>query len=78
MIKIDKNIPFPNGKSDRKYPLIEMEVGDSFFIPCKEEDEKRIRASIYTSARRNKLTTSHKRKYTTRKVDGGLRTWRTN
>lgn len=34
MIKIDKGIDIPKGKSGRKekYPLNEMEIGDSFFV----------------------------------------------
>lgn len=31
MFKIDKNIPLP--KSRNNYPLGDMEIGDSFFIP---------------------------------------------
>jgi hypothetical protein len=30
MIKIDKQIPIPNGRN--KYPFAEMEIGDSFFV----------------------------------------------
>ena len=34
MIKIDKGIPIPPKISAKsKYPLSEMEVGDSFFVP---------------------------------------------
>ncbi len=35
-IKIEKNVPFPvpvKGAPNKKYPLGEMEVGDSFFAP---------------------------------------------
>lgn len=34
MIKIEKGIPIPPGAGGwRKYPLGEMEIGDSFFAP---------------------------------------------
>ena len=34
MIEIEKNIPIPEKRyKKRKYPVLEMEVGDSFFAP---------------------------------------------
>jgi hypothetical protein len=33
MIKIDKDVPMPNGGKRAKYPLGEMEIGDSIFVP---------------------------------------------
>lgn len=37
MIKIEKNVPLPLGAgaggSNKKYPIEEMQVGDSFFAP---------------------------------------------
>lgn len=32
-IKIDKGIPMPSFSGKRKYPWLEMEVGDSFLFP---------------------------------------------
>jgi len=32
-IKIDRNVPAPEFKGNRKYPWDEMKVGDSFFVP---------------------------------------------
>lgn len=31
--KIEKGIPFANGRAGSKYPFRGMEIGDSFFIP---------------------------------------------
>ena len=33
-IKIDKHIPIPPRRS-QKYPLLDLEIGDSFFVPDK-------------------------------------------
>jgi uncharacterized protein (DUF2249 family) len=67
MILIEKNIPIPSTRG--KYPWGEMEVGDSIFI----EGAK-------TSSRISTLTHSYglsnKKKFTVRKVDGGVRVWR--
>jgi hypothetical protein len=46
MYPIEKNIPPP--KRVIKYPIFEMEVGDSFVIPCKEKDKERVRCSALT------------------------------
>jgi hypothetical protein len=32
-IQIEKGVPVPEPKNARKYPLAEMAVGDSFFVP---------------------------------------------
>ena len=75
MIKIDKNIPIPG--EGLQLPLIYMEIGDSFFVPCKNAKEyskarEKIYNKIITEKRRHKLNNT----YTVRKVDGGIRTWR--
>jgi hypothetical protein len=72
MIKIDKNVPIPAGGKKTKYPFAEMQVGDSFFLPCDGETE---RASVLTYAKNHRKTTPNFA-ITTRKVDGGLRVWR--
>ena len=33
MFEIEKNIPLPKNKQNYKYPLRELEVGESFTIP---------------------------------------------
>lgn len=35
MIQIDKNIEIPGAEYNSKYPLRNMECGDSFFVPGK-------------------------------------------
>lgn len=69
---IEKNIPLPlpRGKgSGIKAGLISMEVGDSVFF----EGWTNARAcGSVAGAKKNS-----DRQYTTRKVDGGVRVWRT-
>ena len=71
-MKIDRKFPIPTRKgigAPRKYPFLDMEVGDSVFfegkkIPCKE----------YTAAKAAELRTGAK--FSARTVGGGLRIWR--
>lgn len=76
MIKIEKYIPIPdintiNRKRSTKYPFDEMEIGDSFFISCEEEDKRRIGVNIISNAGRRKP-----KRFTTLSVEGGMRCWR--
>jgi hypothetical protein len=69
--KIEKDIPIAStrNKRPRKYPICEMQLGDSFLIPEKEIRGK-MSACVHTAAR------YYKYKVTTRKVDDGIRVWR--
>jgi len=72
MIKfeIDKGIPIPKTLPVwRKYPFLEMEIGDSFFVSGKENG-LRARGAAYQCSYNNNL------KFKTRWVDDGLRIWR--
>ena len=67
--QIEKGVPIPGaGRSAAKYPLAEMEVGDSFFTDV--ERDRIYTAVSYFGYRNNK-------KFSVRKVDGGFRVWRT-
>jgi len=68
--KVEKGIPAPKVKKGppRKYPWLEMEVGDSFFVPGVNYNEFKTQPS--NAGKRYGL------KYTTRSVDGGVRVWR--
>lgn len=64
-IKIDKGIPLPDNRN--RFPWAEMEVLDSFFIEGANH-------RVHYTAVPNK---SHKpKKFTQRKVKGGVRIWR--
>ncbi|MBB4039134.1 hypothetical protein GGR34_000769 [Microvirga flocculans] len=67
-IKIEKGIPIPNAHRERRYPWGDMEVGDSIFIP--NTTSERIAPTAHDYGRR------HKRKFSVRKVEGGVRVWR--
>jgi len=71
---IEKNIPIPIGglKVSTEYPLSEMEEGDSFFVPSEPERSKKIQQSIMTYVHRNMFA----KKFTTRRIPGGIRIWR--
>ena len=68
-MKVEKGIPIPRGnKSRSKYPWLEMEVGDSFFTT---ESAHRVRCAA------DKRQQKWGEKYTVKKVEGGVRCWRT-
>lgn len=85
MYKIDKGVPFPEKETDAQFPLLEMEIGDSFFVPCESGDTNRIRASVYSSLNRFIMHSSKELSFKTAKafimdaegqrVDG-FRVWR--
>lgn len=42
--KIERNIPIPELRKELKYPLMKMEVGDSFIVPFNES--KHVRGAV--------------------------------
>lgn len=72
--KIDRNIVMPKPRKTHLYPLLHLEVGDSFAVPV--SDSKSLRAAIHRVQVRSKL------KFATRTMTargrGGkqLRVWR--
>jgi hypothetical protein len=73
-MQIEKGVPFPNRAprvSKYRFPLGEMDVGDSFFVSVKDD-------SFLNSARSliSKYGRVFKRKFATRMMDDGLRVWR--
>lgn len=75
MIKIDKGIELPPGRTTRKYPWREMEIGDSFYVSDDEfpglYGHERFRTLVSAAGTRMGL------RFSVRKVEGGLRVWRT-
>lgn len=74
---IEKGIPPPEDKpkTRNQYPFNEMKVGDSFFVPFREdEDERVVRNKIGTAARGARWRTGMK--FVSRAVEGGVRVWR--
>lgn len=85
--KIDKNLPIPprpRRKRTSKYPLTDMEVGDSFFVPtgpfkaAQESKMKSIRTRL-TYLRNEKRIEPHARfehRVVTEGNRTGVRVWR--
>ncbi len=76
MIKIENDIPLPLMKSGRmiKYPIAELEVGQSFLVACAPEDSRKRIMSISSLCGRQSKKTG--RRYTCRVVQDGVRVWR--
>lgn len=69
--KIEKNVEFPRNPAS-KYPFLDMEIGDSFFVSVDRECEKSYTGQRITNSGR--MVTGYKFSY--RKVEGGVRIWR--
>jgi len=74
--QIDDNVPIPamTGKSQRKYPLSALLVGQSFFVPFTSDDTRRELMRISGAATRHGKKTG--KMFVTRTVEGGVRVWR--
>jgi len=68
-MKIDKDIPVPETTRARKWPFIEMDIGDSVFFAEEQVNGKAYRAAMSVGRRQH-------RKYVARREDQGLRIWR--
>jgi hypothetical protein len=77
MFKIESGVPLKvtRGRKPTSFPLGEMQVGDSFLIPCEMTDPKVV------GSWRRKLLAAKKRmeggEWSTAADEGGLRVWRT-
>ena len=69
MIEIRNDVPFPTRavKAEPKYPIAELEFGESFWVPI-------TKASLYSHALRVAKATG--RKFVVRKDGEGARIWR--
>lgn len=65
MFKIEKNVPV---STRCKYPLPDMEIGDSFFVGADYCRRARTRAFSYGK--------KHNKKFIARKEGNGVRIWR--
>ena len=68
--KIEKNVPPPVSDKNTKWPLAQIQPGDSFLVP--PEKALRVRYAASQFVRR----TQPKWRFATRTVKGGLRIWR--
>jgi hypothetical protein len=76
MLQIDKGVPIPPRQSPSKYPLRQMEVGDSFEVKF-DPEEPYVRAKLRMGASLQRYRTLHGWKFTTRKTGPDtIRVWR--
>ena len=68
-MKIETDVPLPDSSRARKYPFLEMEVGQSVLFEDEEVNGRAYRAAMSTGRR-------HNQKYVARREDNGLRIWR--
>lgn len=77
---IEKGVEIPKKKagpgSESMYPFAQMEPGDSFFIPASGITQKNLQRRMATAAKRTGSARIPGSKWTTRKVEGGIRVWR--
>lgn len=82
-MKIEKNVQMPSmyksGKQVRlKWPLNEMEVGDSILIPAKTKKQKyETQRNVCTVVYNWKKWHGKDWRFTTKAEDKGVRVWRT-
>ena len=73
MFSIEKGVKRPARKGHAaacKYPFVDMEVDDSFFVEGDSGIINRVRSAATQYQRR------HRVKFSVRTVDGGCRVWR--
>lgn len=75
-MEIEKNIPIPKVKTNRRWPFVEMEIGDSVLIKIDEYSRSKHQI-IATTARSAGRTREPRMEFTTRKQDDhSVRVWR--
>lgn len=79
MLGIEKGIEVPSPRNGRyrphtRYPFVEMEVGESFFVPLEKELPVWLRSHVQNAAYR--YGKKMNRIFVVRAIDGGFRCWR--
>ena len=83
-IEIEDDIPVPPGSDrravERKYPLSDLEVGQSFFLPLEEGDDLKRMANRLSQARQGYQKRNEGVRFTQRMWEKddvvGIRIWR--
>lgn len=68
--EIEKDVEIPETREKGRFPLQDMQVGDSFFLAADEKDINSLRMAVQYYQRK---TSS---RFTIRTVEGGSRCWR--
>lgn len=72
---VEANVPMPEPIHRHEvYPWDRMQVGASFFVPCKPVRMVETRKRLYMATRYRGR--KHNEKYAVRQVKGGVRVWR--
>lgn len=72
--EIEKGVPV-KGEIRTRYPFADMDPNDSFLVECEEDKRRTVAANLSASARRFRES-HYGRRYTVRRVEGGVRCWR--
>ena len=67
-MKIETDVPVPLSTRSRKYPFLDMQVGESIWF------DEQVNGRAYRSAL--STGTRHNLKFVARKEDSGIRIWR--
>ncbi len=74
-LKIERGIPMPPARSKcTSWPFADLKVGDSFLVPIPPGTHSIMQARVLQASRRHK---ANGEEYCSRKVEGGVRVWRT-
>lgn len=68
-MQIDTDVPIPMSKRSRKYPFLDMSVGDSVYFEEEDINGKAYRAAMSTGTR-------HDLRFVARRENKGIRIWR--
>jgi hypothetical protein len=68
-MKIETDVPLPESSRARKYPFLDMKVGDSVYFDDENVNGRAYRAAMSTGRRWDQ-------KYVARREGTGLRIWR--
>ena len=75
---IEQGIPIPGRNDSRiKYPFGKMVVGDSFLDRADGEDVDKVVSRLQGAAQAYRKKNEQSARFSIRKVDGGVRIWRT-
>jgi len=80
MYKIEKKIPIPQRPSKLTFPFDKMKVGDSFLVPCEDNQRSNYQQKIMTKARYKILSNpdfKHMEFICKSEKGKGVRCWRT-
>jgi hypothetical protein len=74
---IESGVPLPQRKRPAKYPLADLDIDQSFFVPATSlEEARKIRCLVANAIQQFEKQTLGQRQFMLRMVDGSFRVWR--